>query len=101
MPYEICRKYCLLVRNYSYSDYSYLIRNVMNYITLHIAEDLSLTAIADYFHKNPSYLSGQFQPESRGESLRLYPKRKDADSDPVLQHHKHVCGGSRRKCRHP
>lgn len=75
MPYEICRKYCLLVRNYSYSDYSYLIRNVMNYITLHIAEDLSLTAIADYFHKNPSYLSGQFHRET-GENLSVYIQKE-------------------------
>ncbi len=75
LPYEIHRKYCLLVRNYSFSDYSYLIRNVMNYITLHISEDLSLSTIAEYFHKNPAYLSDQFHRET-GESLSVYTQKE-------------------------
>ena len=69
MPYEICRKYCLLVRNYSYSDYSYLIRNVMNYITLHIAEDLSLLPLPTIFTKIPPISPGS----STGRPGRISP----------------------------
>lgn len=75
LPYEIARKYCLMVKNYSFLQYSYLIRNVMNYITLHLSEDLSLSVIAAFFQKNPSYLSGQFRKET-GESLSIYIQKE-------------------------
>lgn len=75
LPYEIARKYCLLIKNYSFSEYSYLIRNVMNYITLHLSEDLSLSVIAAFFQKNPSYLSGQFCKET-GENLTDYIQKE-------------------------
>jgi len=71
MAHEIVRKYCLLIKNDTCSEYSYLIRNVINYITQHISLDLSLNSIAEYFHKNPSYLSGQFSSEV-GVSLTSY-----------------------------
>ena len=70
------RKYCLLVRNYSYSDYSYLIRNVMNYITLHIAEDLSLTAIADYFSQKSLLSLRAVPPGGQGENLSVYIQKE-------------------------
>lgn len=75
LPFEIARKYCLLIRNYSFSEYSFLIRNVMNYITLHLSDSLSLSVIADFFQKNPSYLSGQFRKET-GESLTDYIQKE-------------------------
>ena len=75
LPLEISRKYSLLVRNRSLSEYSYLVRNVMNYVTLHISEELNLSSIADYFHKNPSYISGQFSKET-GESLTTYIQKE-------------------------
>ncbi len=71
MAHEIIRKYCFLAKNYMYSDYSYLIRSIIHYITQHIAENLTLAMIADYFQKNPSYLSGQFSAEV-GVSLTAY-----------------------------
>lgn len=47
----------------------------MNYITLHLSDSLSLSVIADYFQKNPSYLSGQFRKET-GESLTDYIQKE-------------------------
>lgn len=73
-PYKMLRKYCLLVRNYSLGDYSYFIRNVINYIREHLEEELSLSTIAAHFGKNASVLSAQFHKET-GESLTAYIHR--------------------------
>ena len=75
LPYEIARKYCLLVKNYSMSDYSYLVQNVMNYVTLHISEQLTLSVIAGYFRKNAAYLSGRFHKET-GDGLVEYIQKE-------------------------
>lgn len=71
LPYEIARKYCLLVKNHNLSQYSYLVRSIINYVSLHLGDELTLTTISDYLDKNPSYVSGQFQKEM-GESLTEY-----------------------------
>ena len=42
LPSDMCHKYCLLVKNYAFQEYSKTIRSVVNYIHLHIDEDLSL-----------------------------------------------------------
>lgn len=71
LPYEIARKYCLLVKNHNLSQYSYLVRNIINYVSINLGEELTLTTISAYLGKNPSYVSGQFQKEM-GESLTEY-----------------------------
>lgn len=63
MPNDICHKYCLLVRNYAYPEYSQTTRAVINYINLHLEEDLSLSLLASYFRKNASSLSATFSRE--------------------------------------
>lgn len=68
IPYELCRKYCLMVKNFNLPEYSGLICNIMNYVTAHISEEMTLSSIAAFFHKNPSYVSGRFRKET-GESL--------------------------------
>ncbi len=75
MPYEIARKYCLLVKNHNLSEYSCLTRNIINYVSTHMDEELSLAVIAGYLGKNPSYVSGHFQKET-GESLTAYIHRE-------------------------
>lgn len=45
-----------------------MICNIMNYVTAHISEELTLSSIAAFFHKNPSYVSGRFRRET-GENL--------------------------------
>lgn len=64
MPNEICRKYCLLVKNYANPDYSRLTKEIITYIQLHLEEDLNLNSLAEHFNKNPSVLSNAFHKET-------------------------------------
>lgn len=68
LAYDICRKYCLLVRNFANPECSKVTRDVMDYIRLHLDEELSLNYLADIFGKNASALSGVFSKET-GTSL--------------------------------
>ena len=71
IPYKMTRKYCMLVKNYSHPEYSYLIRNVISYIDQHIGETLSLSVLAEHFQKNAAFLSGEFSRET-GLSITEY-----------------------------
>lgn len=71
MPNEICHKYCLLIKNYDNQDYSRLTKRVIDYIHLHLDEDLSLSFLAEHFRKNPSSLSNMFSKDT-GISLTKY-----------------------------
>ncbi len=63
LPNEICRKYCLLIKNFTNPGCSKLTRDVISYVQLHIEEELSLSYLADVFQKNASALSGIFSKE--------------------------------------
>ncbi len=71
MPGEICHKYCLLVKNYANPDYSKLTKDIIDYIRLHLEEELSLSYLAGLFHKNASSLSNAFSKET-GMSLTKF-----------------------------
>ena len=58
------RKYCLLVKNYSLSMYSQIVRNTINYINLNLSTPLSLNILSINFGVNASYLSSQFKKET-------------------------------------
>lgn len=75
LPYEMARKYCLLAKNHNHSEYSCLTRGIINYVSLHLGEELTLSVISGYLGKNPSYVSGHFQKEM-GESLTEYIHRE-------------------------
>lgn len=68
---EISRKYCLLAKNYSFSEYSFLTRSVLIYIQEHLETELTLSLLAEHFEKNASFLSYQFSKEV-GISLTNY-----------------------------
>lgn len=63
LPNDICHKYCLLVKNYAFPEYSQTTRAAINYIYLHLEENLSLSLLATYFRKNASSLSATFSKE--------------------------------------
>ena len=63
LPNNICHKYCLLVKNYAFPEYSQTIRDVINFIHLHLDEDLTLSLIAKHFRKNATSLSSAFSKE--------------------------------------
>lgn len=56
--------YCLLVKNYSISCCSCLIREVTNHILKHLPSSLSVNQLADIFNITPSSLSGRFKRET-------------------------------------
>lgn len=60
---DICHKYCLLVKNYTFPEYSKTICDVINYIYLHLDEKLTLSLLAEYFKKNAASLSNSFSKE--------------------------------------
>lgn len=62
---DLCRKYCLLVKNYASPSFSKLTKDVIAYIQLHMDEELSLKQLALHFHKNASSLSATFSKETK------------------------------------
>ncbi len=71
MMNEICHKYCLLVKNYANQECSRLTKEVMEYIQLHLEEELSLSYLAEHFNKNASVLSNTFSKD-KGISITAY-----------------------------
>lgn len=68
---KIIRQYCMLIRNQSTAGFSPAIRKVMNYISIHENEPLTLAGIAQATGMNRGYLSGLFHKET-GETLTDY-----------------------------
>lgn len=71
IPNEICRKYCLLVKNYSNAEFSRLTKDIIAYIQLHFDEELSLHQLSTHFQKNASALSNTFSKET-GQTLTSF-----------------------------
>ncbi len=71
MPAEICRKYCLLVKNYAHPGYSKMTKDIIAHIHFHMEAPLSLSYFADYFSKNATLLSNVFKKET-GQTLTNY-----------------------------
>ncbi len=68
---DMLRRYCQLVQKNSHRGYSLAVQRTLNYINLHVSDDLSLAAIADALGFNAAYLSAQFSREY-GETLTSY-----------------------------
>lgn len=62
--YEMIRKYCMLVKNYSLKGYSIIVQKAINYIELNLSYDLSLKTISKVLDINASYLSTLFKKET-------------------------------------
>lgn len=65
------RQYCMLVQSRSTTEYSDLISKVINYIALHLEDEISLALIAQHFSVNRSYLASRFKEET-GHTLTDY-----------------------------
>lgn len=63
LQYEMIFAYCKLVQQEKLSGYSTPIRNVINYIQLHLENPLSLDELATQIERNPKYLSSTFKRE--------------------------------------
>lgn len=64
LPESMLVKYCTLVKNQSHAGYSALTGQIMNYVLLHLSDDLSLSEIARVFGRHPSALSSYFRRET-------------------------------------
>lgn len=68
---EMIHKYCLLVNNFSRSDYSDMIRQCMDYVDFHYMEELSLAKFAEQYYVSNTHLSAVFKKEV-GINLKEY-----------------------------
>ena len=60
---KMVREYCLLVQNKARSQYSKLVRDILNYIDFNLNQPLTLSVIAIFFHMSAPYLSKTFKKE--------------------------------------
>lgn len=60
---EMIKKYCLLVKNYSRSGYSSLVRECMDYVDFHYMEQITLTSLAQQYFVSNTHLSALFKKE--------------------------------------
>lgn len=72
---DMVHKYCLLVINYNFPDYSPLVKKAIVQITLDLTADLSLNALATQLCVNASHLSAIFKKET-GTTLTDYVNHK-------------------------
>lgn len=75
LPYKILKKYCILSSNYNLQSYSHTVRNAIEYITLNLDRNLSLTQVSETLKKNSSCLSNQFKKET-GKTITKYIQEK-------------------------
>lgn len=75
LPFKILRYYCNLNKNYNLQNYSYTIRNVIEYININLDSELSLSSISSHLDKNSSFLSNQFKKET-GKTITSYIKER-------------------------
>lgn len=74
IPYDISHKYSLLVKNYGHTSYHKKIREIVDYIDLHLSDDLTLSALAEHFNYSPAALSASFKKET-DTNLTTYVKQ--------------------------
>lgn len=72
---SMLQRYCALVKNQAYAEYSSLTRKIINYISFHLSEELSLSILARLFHRHPSALSSYFRKET-GLTLTAFIRRE-------------------------
>lgn len=74
IPYDISHKYSLLVKNYGHTSYHKKIREIVDYIDLHLSDDLTLSTLAKHFNYSPAALSASFKKET-DTNLTTYVKQ--------------------------
>jgi len=60
---DMIRSYCILVKDYSLKNYSYLIGKTLTLISYDLTDDLSLKSLSKKLSVNPTYLSALFKKE--------------------------------------
>lgn len=81
MVYE----YCSAVRDFSTRQYSLLVKKAVDYIHMHLEEDLSLSVIADALYVNASHLSRKFKAETSMTIIDYINQKRVAEAKLYLQ----------------
>ncbi|WP_138416596.1 AraC family transcriptional regulator [Aquibacillus sediminis] len=74
LEFKMVDDYCRLVQQYSLKDYAPIIRKVINYIQIHLSDELTLEQLAEYANVSTSHLSRLFNKEVH-ESIPNYINR--------------------------
>lgn len=61
---RMIHEYCLAVNHFSTRHYSINVKKAIDYINMHLGEDLSLSRIAKVLYVTPSHLSRKFKAET-------------------------------------
>lgn len=85
---EMIIEYCKMVHNFTTKNYSKVVQDTVLYINTNLMADLSLSALAQIRHINPSYLSSLFKAEV-GLTVTEYATNRR------IQHAKHLLASSR------
>lgn len=64
MQPKLCIEYAKAVNMFSTRGYNCLIKDVINYITSNLSQDIRIAQIADYFKINPATLSRNFKKDT-------------------------------------
>lgn len=72
----IIERYCSLVRELSFADYSELIREAARYINRNLSAELTLQGLADICNVNASYLSARFKKETGYAPIEYINRRR-------------------------
>lgn len=64
MADDICEKYCQLAQNPTFPDYSKIVGSVISYIHRNLEKPLTLSLLAQQFHRNASALSTAFKKDT-------------------------------------
>lgn len=64
-----------LIHNAPYSKKTPLVKEMINFINIHLYEKITLSELAFYLGKHPSYISSEFKKEM-GETIQQFIKRK-------------------------
>ncbi|MFO8069568.1 MAG: AraC family transcriptional regulator, partial [Alkalibacterium sp.] len=62
--FELFREYCHAVANFSTSDYSSVMKEIVTYITDNLTNELTLTNIASIYGMHPVHLARKFKQET-------------------------------------
>lgn len=61
---QMFSEYCDLVANYSIANYSFLIKEIVDYIGNHLHKELNVTKLSQTFHINSSHLARKFKKDT-------------------------------------
>ena len=85
LMFIMLNEYCDLVKMFSTSNYSPLVKSAIDYINLNIGNPLTLMSIADTIHVNASHLSRKFKGETNMTVIDYINKKRVEEAKLYLE----------------